>query len=102
MTEVFTTHNFLYTLYEEGRVAGHRVIFLNRDNQEQSITLSAIEIGSNPLSCRLFDQEGKRYIVPFLRIRYVYWENTLVWDNSDADLSNTQIIPGHKKREDLQ
>ena len=45
-------------------------------------------------SCKLFDDQGVRYIVPFIRILKVYKDNVLVWDNSDIDLSNSKVIRG--------
>lgn len=94
--ELFDTHKFLFTLNYEGRAKGHEIEFVDRNNQEKRIFLEKIEITSSPVSCKLFDTEGKRHLVPFIRIRRVFKDGELVWDNTDADLSNAKVIKGYE------
>ncbi|MCA9459718.1 MAG: hypothetical protein KC550_04185 [Nanoarchaeota archaeon] len=94
--EIFDTHKFFYTLNHENKVKGHEVIFVDRNNNEKKIILERVEVGTSPVSCKLFDVEGNRYLVPFIRIRKVFLQGKLVWDNSDADLSGTKIIKGYE------
>jgi hypothetical protein len=91
----FDTHKFLFTLNHEGNISGHRVLFLDRDNNEIEIELERIEIGASPVSCKMFDKDGKKYLVPFIRVRKIFLGDTLVWDNTDTDLSNVKIIKGY-------
>ena len=92
----FDTHKFLYTLFHEGRIEGHEVFFINRDNQEQKIIMKSIEIGASPVTCKIFDEEGKSYRIPFIKIRKVFFDRELVWDNTDTDLNNVKVIKGYK------
>ena len=92
---LYDTHKFLYTLFYEGRIQGHEVQFIDRDKEEKTITLKDIEIGASPVSCKLYSKEGNRYIVPFVRIRKVFSNGELVWDNSEVDFSNTKVIKGY-------
>lgn len=91
---VFDTHKFLFTLNYENSIDGHKVTFENRNNEIQQIELEKIEIGASPVSCKLFCKNGKRYLVPFIRIKKIYKGDELVWDNSDADTSNVNVIKG--------
>lgn len=93
----FDTHKFLFTLNYEGSVEGYKVFFVDRDNVEKDIILQKIEIGASPVSCKLFDKDGKKIAVPFIRIKKIFKEDGgLVWDNSDTDLSNVRVIKGYK------
>ncbi len=95
---VFDTHKFLYTLNYEKAAKGHKVIFTNRNEEEQTIILEKLEIGTSPVSCKLFDDKGNRYIVPFMRIKFIYKNEKLVWDNSDDEKQKkVKIIKGYKK-----
>ena len=94
---VFDTHKFLFTLYYENQIEGKKVLFLDRNGEEKTITISSIEIGPSPVSCKLYCENNNRHLIPFLRIRKVFDKTgELIWDNTDADLSNTKIIKGHK------
>ena len=92
--EIYNTHKFLFTLNYEGKIKGHRVIFIDRDNNEKDIILDKIEIGSSTVSCKLFDSDGNRYLVPFIRIKEVYDGDELVWDGKSHDDSDVKIIKG--------
>lgn len=95
--ELFNTHKFLYTLNYEGNVKGKKINFIDRDNNEKMIILDRIEIGTSPVSCKLYCHEGKRHIVPFIKIREVFDEKEqLIWDSTDVDLSNVKVIKGYK------
>ena len=95
--EKFDTHKFLYTMNYNGEIKGHKVTFLDRENQEKTIVLDRIEIGASPVSCKMFDSEGVRYLVAFIRIRTVYNSNNeLVWDGRDNDMSDSHVISGHQ------
>jgi len=96
MVEIFNMHKFLYTLNYDGEVCGKTIIFTDRDDVEKTIILDSIEIGSSHVSCKLFDKEGNRYLVPFLRIKKVFKGEELIFDNSDIDTSNSKIIKGYK------
>lgn len=93
--EVLDTHKFLFTLHYEKRIKGHKVLFIDRDNNEKLIELKDIEIGTSPVSCKLFDTEGNRYLVPFIRVQKIFLGDTLVWDNSDSDMSDVKVIKGY-------
>ncbi len=92
---VYDTHKFLFTLSHENKIEGHEVEFLSRDGETKTITLKSIEIGSSPVSCKLFDIEDTRYLVPFIRIRKIFKDKELVWDNTEADLSDSKVIKGY-------
>lgn len=94
--EIYNTHKFLFTINYEDRVKGHMVLFVDRDNKEKKIELSKIDIGASPVSCKLYDLEGKRYLVPFLRIKGIYYKETMVWDAEMKDDDNVKIIKGYK------
>lgn len=94
--EIYDTHKFLYTLYYHGEIQNHTVTFIDRNNNEKTIILNDIEITSSPISCKLYDKNNTKYIVPFLRIKTIYNNNELVWDNTHTDISNTKIIKGYK------
>lgn len=94
--EKFDTHKFMYTLFHEGRVKGHTVEFIDRDNNLKKIELDSIEIGASPVTCKLYDINKKRYIVPFIKIRQVFFEKELVWDSTETDISNVKVIKGYK------
>ena len=96
---LFDTHRFLFTLNYNNELKNHRVLFVNRENVEIIIELDKIDIGASPVSCKLYDKEGNRYLVPFVRIRKVFLKEELVWDNSDSDLSNVKVIKSWKGRE---
>ena len=95
MTQVYTIHNFLYTLNYENNVEGHSIEFVDRNNNVKKIQLSKIEIGTSPVSCKLYDKNDNRYIVPLLKIKKVFFENELVFDNT-SDNSSVKIIKGYK------
>lgn len=92
----FDTHRFLFTLNYNGGIKGHKVVYLDKNETEITLDLEKIEIGASPVSCKLYDKQGKRYAVPFIRIRKVFLGDELVWDNTETDLSNTKIIKGYK------
>lgn len=96
MAKVFDTHKFLFTINYQGDVKGKKVIFVDRNNEEKSIILEKIEIGASPVSCKLYDIEGNRYLVLFIRIKKVFDGKTLIWDNCDIDISDAKIIKGYK------
>ena len=94
--QIYNTHAFLFTLNHENKIKNHRIIFIDRDEKTKEILLDKIEISSSPISCKLYDKEGNRYIVPFIRIREVFKGEELVWDGKDTDISNARIIKGYK------
>ncbi len=94
--DVFDTHKFFYTLNYQKKIEGLEVFFLDKSSNEISIKLSKIEIGTSPVSCNLFDEDGKRYRVPFLKIRKVLDDGELAWDNTDVKHNNSKTIPGWK------
>lgn len=96
MVQNFDTHKFLFTLKYEKNILGHEVEFLDRNNELFKIILKDIQISSSPVSCKLFDENGKRYLVPFIRIRRIFKQGELVWDNSTNDLTNVKVIKGYK------
>ncbi len=94
MAENYDTHKFLFTLNYNDNIKDHEVLFLDRENNEKRIFLEKIEITASPVSCKLFDRDGNRYLVPFIRIRKIFLKEELVWDNTDTDLSNVKVIKG--------
>ncbi len=94
--ENFNTHKFLYTLYDSGEVAGNKVEFVDRDNKLKTIVLESIEIGSSPVSCKLYCKDGHKHLVPFIRVKKVFdKEGELIWDNSENDTGNVKVIKGY-------
>ena len=91
----FDTHKFLFTLFHEGRIEGHEIEFLDRDNNLKKVKINSIEIGPSPVTCKIFDDEGNPHRILFIRIRNVYFNGELVWDNTDTDLSNARVIKGY-------
>ena len=94
--DVFDTHSFFYTLNHQKRIEGLEVFFLNKSGEEISIKLSKIEIGTSPISCNLFDEDGKRFRTPFLKIRKVLDDGEIAWDNTDVKHNNSRTIQGWK------
>jgi hypothetical protein len=99
MVSVYTTHKFLFTLAHEGTIKGHRIEFTNREGNLETIVVERIEIGTSPISCKLYCSQGKRHVVPFVRIKKIFKDDELVWDASDVDTSNVKIIKGHTNKE---
>jgi len=95
MVEIFNMHKFLYSLNYGGNIKGHKVLFTNRNNEEKEIILDKIEIGTSHISCKLVDNKGNKYQVPFIRIKKVFLKDELVFDNTDIDTSNSKIIKGY-------
>lgn len=95
---LFDTHRFLFTLNYNNNLKDHKVLFVNRENEETIIELQKIDIGASPVSCKLYDKEGNRHLVPFVRIRKIFLKEELVWDNSDSDLSKVKVIKGFKRK----
>jgi hypothetical protein len=91
---IFNTHKFLYSLYHNGEIKGHTLVFTNRNNEEQKIELEKVEIGASPISARFFDTQGNRYVIPFLRVHKVFRGEELVWEGNDADNKNVKVIKG--------
>ena len=91
--ELFNTHKFFYTLNHEKSIKGKKVVFLDRNNEEKKVEIERIEIGTSPISFRLYDTDGNRHTILFIKVREVFDEqNTLVWDSKDTDLSNVTTI----------
>lgn len=96
--EIYNTHRFLFTLNHENKIKDHKIIFLDRNNQENQITINKIEITASPISCRIYDNNGKKHTIPYLRIKKILNKNNeLIWDATETDLSNVKIIKGWKK-----
>ena len=95
--EKIDTHKFLFTLNYNNDIEGKKIIFKDRENQEKTIILKEIEVGASPVSLKLYCKDNKRYLVPFMRIIKVFdKDDTLIWDNTEQDTSNTKIIKGYK------
>ncbi|MDA3855768.1 MAG: hypothetical protein PF569_05895 [Candidatus Woesearchaeota archaeon] len=92
----FDTHKFLYTLFDNGTVIGHSILYLNKDNEDEIIKIYKIEIGTSPVSFKVYNEDGKRYIIPFIRVKKIFHNDTLVWENTDFNISDTKIIKGFK------
>jgi len=95
--ELFNTHKFFYTLNHNKNIKGKKVIFLDRENNEKSVIIERIEIGTSPISFRLYDTNENRHTILFIKIREVFDENNnLIWDSKNIDLSNVKTIKGYK------
>ncbi len=91
--QLFNTHKFFYTLNHDGTIEGKKVKFLNRDNELKTAIVDRIEIGTSPISFRLFDTEGNRHTILFIKVREVFDKNDeLVWDSTEIDLSHVRTI----------
>lgn len=93
--EVYSTHKFLFTLKYENRMKDHEVEFIDRNNNTKRIKIKDIEITSSSISCKLVDANGDKHLIPFIRIRKIFYKDNLVWDNSDSDMSNVRIVKGY-------
>lgn len=93
--EIYTTHKFLFTLHYENKVKGHKLKFVDRDNNEKLVDMERLEIGASTVSCKMYDIDGNRHIIPFLRIKEIYEGEMLVWDSKDVDTSHIKIIKGY-------
>jgi len=96
MAELFNLHKCLFTLNYNNEIKDHAILFIDKDNLEKKIKIDRIEISSSPISCKIYDDTGKRHIIPFIRIKKVFKKDELVFDNTDVDLSNSKIIKGFK------
>jgi len=96
MAEIFDTHKFLFTLNYHGKIKGLKVIFLNKKNEEEEIILKNIEVSTSPISCNLISTSGEKIRVAFLKIKKVFRNEELIWDNSETDFSNSKTIKGFK------
>lgn len=92
----FDTHKFLYTLFHENRIKGHKIVYIDRDNIEKTITINSIEIGASPVTCKIFNEQDKSYRIPFIRIKKVLYEDDIVWENTDMNLDDVKIIKGYE------
>ena len=92
----FDTHKFLYTLFHEGRIKGHTILYVNKENKDVELNITKIEIGASPVSCKVYDENDKRWTIPFVRIKKVFYENSMVWENTDFNLDDIKIIKGYK------
>lgn len=93
----FDTHKFLYNLYHEGKVEGHTIIYVDKNNKEQKIQIKDIQVGPSPISCNIYDMNGKKHKIIFLRVKEIYHKGELVWENTDMNLEDIKIIKGYKK-----
>ena len=91
----FDTHKFLFTLFYEGRIKGHRIVYVDKNNCERSVEIAGIEIGASPISCRVTDLEGKNHRIMFVRIKEVWFEKDRVWENTDFNLEDVRVIKGY-------
>ena len=95
--QLFNTHKFFYTLNHEGTIQGKKVKFLDRSNELKTVIIDRIEIGTSPISFRLFDTEGTRHTILFIKVREVFDQNDeLVWDSTEIDLSHVRVIKTDK------
>jgi len=90
----FDTHKFLYSLYHDGKVEGHEILYVDKENKEVIIKVKEIEIGSSPVSCKIIDVNDKKHRIMFIRIKSILYNGVVVWENTDFDLSNIKIIKG--------
>lgn len=90
---IYNTHKFMYSLYHKGKIKGHIIEFTNREGKIQSIELVSIEIGASPVSAKFYDTEGKRHLIPFLRVHKVFKEGELVWEEDDTN-KDVKVIKG--------
>ena len=90
---LFNTHKFFYTLNHDGTIQGKKVKFLDRNNEVKTAVVDRIEIGTSPISFRLFEEDGTRHTILFIKVREVFDKNDeLVWDSTEVDLSHVRTI----------
>lgn len=97
--EVFDTHKFLYSLNYDRGLEGLTVIYLDNNGEKKEIKVKSGEIGNTPVSCRLYDENGERYIVAYAKIIKIYDNGELAWDPGEPDQSSINVVEGYKKRE---
>ncbi|MFW6285640.1 MAG: hypothetical protein ACOC16_00550 [Nanoarchaeota archaeon] len=94
--EKFDTHKFLYTLYHNNNIEGHKIIYINKENSQIMINIKNINIGHSPIACTIYDDNNKKHKIIFLRIKQIYYKDELVWDNTDININTSKIIKGYK------
>ncbi len=92
----FDTHKFLYTLFYDGKIDGHEILHVDKENKEIRTKVKQIEIGPSPVSCRVIDEDNKKHRIMFVRVKAIYYKDEQVWDNTDFDLSDVKIIKGYE------
>ena len=92
----FNTHKFLYNLYHEGKINGHKIVYIDKNNEEKQVEVEKIEIGPSPISCKVYDKNGIKHNIIFLRVKQIYYKEDLVWDNTDLNLDDVKVIKGYK------
>ena len=92
---IYNTHKFIYSLYHNGTIKGHIVEFENKDGKLEKMEIGSVEIGASPISAKFYDLNHKKYLIPFFRIKKIYFQGELVWDSSETDTSNSKIIKGY-------
>ena len=93
----FNTHKFLYNLYHEGNIEGHKIIYIDKDNSQKEIDVKSIDIGPSPISCKVYDTSGNKHRIIFLRVKEIYYRGELVWENTDMNLDDLKVIKGYNK-----
>lgn len=99
-TKIFTvydTHKFLFTLNHEGKIQDHTLYVSDSRVGEYKIQIKEIEIGASPVSFRVIDKEGKRHVLPFVKIKKVEFNGEIVWINETENNPNLKIIEGYGK-----
>lgn len=95
--EKFDTHKFLFTLNYQNDIKDHIIEYEDKDLKIKKIKISKINISPSPITCQIYDQNDKKHIIAFIRIKKIYKKNKLVWDNSENKTDNLKIIKGYKK-----
>lgn len=93
----FNTHSFFYTLKESQDYKGIKIEFQNKDGKIESVIIEDLEVSSKPISCKVYDKEKTKHIIPFVRVEKVYKGNELIWDNTNNKKQDVKVIKGYKK-----
>ena len=94
--QFFDTHKFFFTLNYNNEIKNHKVLYINRDDKETLVEIEKIEVTTSPVTCKIYDKDGNRHIVPYLRVKRVYFKDEIVWEPDSTD-KKTKIIKGYKK-----
>lgn len=97
MDDLFDTHKFLFTLSYENRSKGHKIEYLDKNNNILKVQIKELIVNTSPVSCRVITPDDKKIAIGYLRVVKIYNENDeLVWDMSDKEISHVKVIGGYE------
>ena len=96
--DMFDTHKFLFTMAYNEEAQGHKVEYLDKNNETKIIEIKELIVNTSPVSFRVITPENIKVAIGYLRVVKIFNKNNeLVWDVSDNDTSNIKVIGGYDK-----